>query len=125
MNIYDKKSKMLILLVLTVILLFLLLGVTRSKTEELGHNSNVVIRMSESSEIELGVYFPLSDTINGASDFLIRMWHNSEDGLYYLFLPAGIDNKEMYWLLQPETNIRIEQKKIENFKEKIANRLGL
>lgn len=114
MNIYDKKSKMLILLVLTVILLFLLLGVTRSKTEELGHNSNVVIRMSESSEIELGVYFPLSDTINGASDFLIRMWHNSEDGLYYLFLPAGIENKEMYWLLQPETNIRIEQKKIEN-----------
>lgn len=112
MYLRGRRTKLWIIIGTTIIMLLFWIGINKIREQEFIYNLQTTQIVDSNSEMEIAVYYPLSRTIDGASDFLVRWWHNDIDNKYYIFLPSGIEERELYWLIQEESNIWIEQKKI-------------
>lgn len=114
MNSREKKTKGFLFIVFTILMLFFLFQVNKKEKTELVNSSRILEMNSDSLQPQLAVFYPLSKSMNGASDFLVRWWYNLADNKYYLFLPSGMENKEVYWMIGMDTNVWVNQEKVEN-----------
>lgn len=114
MNSREKKTKIFLFMAFTVFMIFFLFAINKKEEAELAYTSHVMEMNLDDSKPMLAVYYPLSRSMKGASDFFVRWWYNLADNKYYLFLPSGIEDKNVCWMLEPDTNVWINQEKVEN-----------
>ncbi len=114
MNLKDKRTNAFVFFVLTASLLFFLIVIIQNEKEKKMYDVETMRILEDTLQPEIAVYYPLSKSVDNATDMMVRWWKNEIDDKYYLFLPSGIENKEFYWLFQKEMNVWIEKNKIES-----------
>lgn len=111
---YNKKIKTIVIILMTLFML-LLLTIMKGTIKEITEDKAMVKEYKNKAKIELAVYYPLSSTKSGAADFFVRWWENPwEDNKCYLFLPIGIKEKNIFWKLQNDSYVWIDQKNIQD-----------
>lgn len=112
----DKKMKGLCFIILTFILILFTVFIVRFSEGKTEVKKTVAMeRFCNSEKVELALYYSLSNKIDGAADIFIRCWRKPESEDYYLFLPAGLSGKELWWVISKEADVFVEDRKIEAY----------
>ena len=112
----DKKTKGICFIILTfslIIFAVLVIRFSEGKTEV--EKTVAMERFYNSEKVELALYYRLSNKIEGAADVFIRCWRKPESEDYYLFLPAALSGKELWWLVSRDADVFIQNRKIEAY----------
>lgn len=115
MNIYERKFKTASFIVLTICVLFFGGIIHKYFGAKTIQESETLEKYSRNSELEVAVYYPLSNLKSNASDFFVRWWENpAEENKCYLFLPLAVKEKTIHWFLQNDTNLWVDQIRIQD-----------
>lgn len=114
----DKNTKGICFIILTIALILFSVLIVRFSEEKNKIEKTVAMeRFYNSEKVELALCYKLSNKIEGAADVFMRCWRKPESDEYYLFLPAGLSGKKLWWMISKDSDVFIQDKKIETYDE--------
>ena len=113
MYIHEKRTKIGLLIVATLFLIFLWNVVSKDE-EKKNHfmESELVNDFCQKETRVCGLYNLGVDKSNECMEILIRWWESEEDSRKIFFLPSGSYKQEFVWVVPDSMVVSIEDKKI-------------